>query len=160
MEEQNNEREAWVFEASELVPGFEISREACEQLIGLRYEHDMRYGLELVKLASHIDRLIRDDGRLCTIRTQGGGVQVLTDSAAARYNVDRFENAIDLMKRCKKRLDAVNVSRLDPDELRAYDRNRNHQGRTLAAVRAVVLEDMSLTNVRPKKPSMRKESSV
>lgn len=150
-----NEREAWTFDISDLVPGFEISREACEQMIGLRYEHDMRYGLELVKLASHIDRLIRDDGRLCTIRTQGGGVQVLTDSDAARYNADRFENAIDLMRRCKRRLDAVNVAKLDPDELRAYDRNRNRQAKTLAAVRSVVLEDMSLTPCRPSKPSMR-----
>ena len=154
MEEQDK-REAWVFDAADLVPGAELSRDECERLIGRRYWEDPRYGLELVKLASFIDRLIRDDGRLCTIRTVSGGIQILTHSEAARYNADRFESAIDLMRRCKRRLDAVDPAQLDADELRSYDRNRNRQGRTLAAIKTATMADMSLTPSRPSKPPMR-----
>lgn len=148
--------ERWQIDAEELLPGVEISREECERLLNCSYAEERRYGLELLKLAAYVDRVIRRSGRMLTITTRDGGIQVLTHAQAARYNAERFDNAQRLMRRCFRRLSAVDTGYLTEAELRQYDQARNCQSRTLAAMRAANMQaDMTPTPSQQTKPPMR-----
>lgn len=150
--------DTWQIDPNELVPGAEISREECERLLGCSYAEERRYGLELLKLAAYVDKAIKRSGRLLTITTRDGGIQVLTHAQASRYNAERFDAAQRLMRRCFRRLSAVDTGSLTESELRNYDRARNSQSRTLAAMRAVnMFDDVVLKATVSKQPPMRPE---
>ena len=100
-------------DVSHLVAGDTIEQSSCEEIIGFPRRTDMyRYQFLVMQLAEHIRRLLWKEGNRWTVITEDGAIRVLTHEEASKYNASRFDNAIQKMRRCNRRLVAVDTGKL------------------------------------------------
>lgn len=103
---------------SDVVPGSTIEESECERIIGIKRSEDMyRFQFALMQLGEYVGKLLWKDGKQYTVRTSNGCVEILSHEEASTYNASRFDLAISKMRRCHRRLIAVDAGQL-PDEKR------------------------------------------
>ena len=117
--------------------GGEVSAEICEEHIGTTYHDDPTgYSLALLKLMGEVRKYLRDKhGREITVRAVQNRLVILTDSEAAHYNPKRFADGLRLIRRAHRRLLAVDVSKLTPEERAKYGRDVEVQSARLSMIR-------------------------
>ena len=121
---------------SGLEPGSAVSQAVCEKAIGFARESD-KYGFQfaLLQLADHVQRLLWKADCRWTVTTRDGEILILTHEQASKYNAARFNGAMDKMRRCHKRLCAVDIASLS-DELRgSHDEAIARQSRILQGIK-------------------------
>ena len=140
-------------DASGLDCGDVIEQSRCENIIGIsRMVDAYSYQFSLMQLVEHIQRLLWADGKQHTVVSENGSVRILTHEEASKYNTARFEGAIAKMRRCHKRLIAVDSGKLS-DEARADHLNAIVKtSRTLVAIKSTraVIEVVGHVSTVPK----------
>lgn len=133
-------------------PGSRIDRENCEKILNIKRSEDA-YGYQfgLLQLCDFIQKQLWREGKRYTVTACEGEIQVLTDEQATDYNANHFELAIKKLRRCHRRLQAVDTSNLS-DEGRS-----NHQAATIRQSRIVsmlrsVPKKIDLQASEPTKP--------
>jgi hypothetical protein len=99
---------------SRLEAGDTIDQLQCEKIIGFeRASKISEFNFELMQLSDQIQtQLWKIDKRL-TVVCHKGSIRVLTHVEASHYNASRFDNAIKKMRKCHRRLSAVNTNGFD-----------------------------------------------
>lgn len=124
-------------DTTNLSPGDAITRGECETVIG--YTEDQRpkeYQFALLQLLGVVQKqLKKEHGRELTVRIVGGELHVLTDQEAAAYNPRRFEAGLRLARRAHRRLMAVNVRGLTPEDKAIFAKNVSNQAHKLSMLR-------------------------
>jgi len=125
-----------LIDAEALQPGDVIEPDEVERLIGINRESDpMGYQLGLLQLQNVVTRLLHKLGKIYTVTCDAKQINVLTHSEASRYNSGRFGSAMASMRRCHKRLVAVDVSKLEAIERESHDRAIVKQSRVLLGIK-------------------------
>lgn len=117
--------------------GYIFDREACELLIG--YSRDLKrydWQLELMKICDRIQKELWKAGKQLTVVTTKSEIHVLTHEQASEYNSTRFDNAIKKMRRCYKRLVAVNTANFTDTLLQSHEKSIVKQSRILQAIKS------------------------
>lgn len=117
--------------------GGEVSQELCEQHLGISYADDpTRYALALLGLLGEVRKYLKDKHhREITVRAVKCQLLILTDAEAARYNPKRFADGMRLIRRAHRRLLAVDVSKLTPEQRATYGRDVETQSARLSLLR-------------------------
>lgn len=117
--------------------GGEVSQQVCEEHIGMTYADDATgYSLGLLKLMDEVRRYMRDKHhREITVRAVKGQLLILTDGEAAKYNPKRFADGLRLIRRAHRRMLAIDVSKLTPEERVKYGRDLETQSARLTMLR-------------------------
>lgn len=117
--------------------GGEVSQDVCEEHIGLTYRDDPTgYCLALLKLMGEVRKYLKEKhGREITVRAVKLQLLILTDAEASHYNPKRFADGLRLIRRAHRRMLAVDVSKLTPEERAQYGRNVETQSARLAMLR-------------------------
>lgn len=98
----------FIIDVSDLGPGDSLQQSECERTIGFPMASDRyAYSFALMQLVDYVQKLLWKDGRQYTVISDGGTIRVLSHEEASKYNASRFENAIGKMRRCHRRLLAV-----------------------------------------------------
>jgi len=119
-------------DVSHVEAGDVIEKSVCEQVIGFPMEQDQyQFNFQLMQLADYVGKLLWKDGKKLTVVSRGGEVVVLTHEQASKYNDSRFELAAKKMRRCNKRLLAVNVSELPKEARESHTMSIIKQSRIL-----------------------------
>ena len=141
-------------EVDGIEPGTVIEQSTAEKIIEVRKVDDpMEYQFRLMQLSSEIERMLWRIGKQYTVRISGGDVQVLTHEEASRYNASRFENAIEKLKKCNRRLSAVDVGVLSKEAREDHGRSVIKQSHILAMVKAAK-RDLALGGQAASVPKM------
>lgn len=126
-----------MIEITQLAAGSIIEQSEIEAVTGTRRNSDpVKYQFLLMQLASQVGRELEKDGRTLTVATRDGAIHVLTHEEASKYNATKFDNAIGKMRRCHKRLLAVDITGFDAPTKENHDRNIIKTSRVLQAIRA------------------------
>ncbi len=120
----------------DLTKGSVISTELVEQMTGQKYGTP-HYDLAVMVLAQEIDQHLRRKDIIVTICSVKGAIHILTDEAAALYNVRQSELAVNKLSRAYGRNRAVERKNLGEIDRRVHVRNVDLQGRMLTEVRRV-----------------------
>jgi hypothetical protein len=119
-------------------PGTVLEMVDCERLFGYTREANAtRYQFDLMRLADWIHRELCKIERVLTVICDGSDVRVLTHQQASDYNVQHFANAIKKMRKCHKRLVAVDTRELDAAKIQIHDKSLVRQSRILQMIRGV-----------------------
>jgi len=120
-----------------LSPGDAITRGQCETVIGFTEDASPKdYQFALLQLLGVVQKqLKKEHGRELTVRIVGGELHVLTDQEAAAYNPKRFEAGLRLARRAHRRLMAVQVSGLTPEDKAIFAKNVGNQAYKLSMLR-------------------------
>jgi len=114
-----------------------IDQHVCESVIGYgRKGREYDFQFELMQLADQIARELWKDGKRFTVTVKDGSICVLTHEQASQYNQARFENAKGKMRRCHKRLVAVDTSKFTRDAAIEHMEAIAKQSRTLQMIRS------------------------
>lgn len=133
-------------DVSALQPGSVVEQSVCEKVIGFsRSSNQYEFQFNLMQLAEHISRLLWKDGRKWTVTTKDGTVCVLTHEQASKYNTQRFQNAIDKMRRCNRRLVAVEIAEIPKEHRAQHDEAIAKQSRILQGMRVRQSVELSET---------------
>lgn len=117
-------------------PGTSIEQSVCETIIGIKRESDAyQYNFLLMQLGDFIEKSLWKIGKQYTVRTTGGSVQILTHEEASKYNDSRFDLAIGKLRRCNRRLMAVDPGKLTPGARLDHGTAIIRQSRILALVK-------------------------
>lgn len=141
-------------DVSKLVAGCTVEQSTCEEIIGFPRRTDMyRYQFLVMQLAEHIRRLLWREGHRWTVITEDGAIRVLTHEEASKYNASRFDCAIQKMRRCNRRLIAVDAGKLPPDARYEHTEQVVRQSRILQGLKesAKDLDPIPATVVMPKR---------
>jgi hypothetical protein len=137
-----------------LEAGHTIEQSTCERVIGFRRDaNQYGYQFALLQLGDFIQRSLWKSGKCFTVRTSNGEVQILTHEEASKYNESRFDLAIDKMRRCNRRLTAVDVGQLSPEARSDHGSAIIRQSRMLQLL-GTVKRDIGLEAVTDKKPPL------
>ena len=122
-------------DVSDLSPGDIIEQSQCEAIIGFSRDSDKyEYQFAVMQLAEHVAHELRKGGKHFTVVTENGSVAVLTHEQASRYNAARFDGAIAKMRRCNRRLIAVNVGVLTVEAKADHLKNIQRQASVLQLI--------------------------
>lgn len=133
-------------------PGTTIEQSTVEQIIGIKRKgNEYAYQFALMQLGEFVQRSLWKIGKHYTVRTSGGEVQVLTHEEASKYNDSRFDLAIEKMRRCNRRLAAVDIGQLSKEAREDHGKALVKQSRILAMMKTAKRE-LTLTAEAPKKP--------
>lgn len=125
-------------DVSQVEPGTTIERSVCEQIVGVKRDEDAyAYQFLLMQLGDFIEKSLWKIGKQYTVRTTGGAVQILTNEEASKYNDSRFDLAIAKLRRCNKRLIAVDLSKLTPVARQDHATAAIRQSRILGMIKTV-----------------------
>lgn len=103
-------------DVSSLEAGDSIEQAQCEEIIGFNRTGKMyEFSFELMQLAEYVQSQLWKIGKELTVVSHKGSVRVLTHEEASEYNASRFDNAIKKMRKCHKRLVAVNTNGFDAE---------------------------------------------
>ena len=118
-------------------PGSVLEMHACEKLFGYsREDNPTKYQFDLMRLADYIHRELIKHDRVLTVICDGSDVRVLTHQQASDYNQQHFQNAIKKMRKCHRRLIAVNTAELDAARVIHHDKSIVRQSRILQMIRS------------------------
>ena len=119
-------------------PGTVLEMADCEKLFGYTRENNpTRYQFDLMRLADWIHKELCKFERILTVVCDGSDVRVLTHQQASDYNVQHFANAIKKMRKCHKRLAAVDTRELDAAKITIHDKSLVRQSRILQMIKTV-----------------------
>jgi len=119
-------------------PGSVLEMADCEKLFGYtREDNPTKYQFDLMRLADWIHRELCKLDRILTVVCDGSDVVVLTHQQASDYNVQHFANAIKKMRKCHKRLAAVDTRELDAAKIQIHDKSLVRQSRILQMIKTV-----------------------
>jgi hypothetical protein len=139
-------------EVDQLEVGTTIEQSVVERIVGIkRQDNEAAYQFLVMQLAEFISNALWKIGKQYTVRTSGGEVLVLTHEEASRYNDSRFDLAMEKMRRCNRRLMAVDVGQLSDEARRDHGRAMIRQSTILAMVKTAK-KSISLEAETPKKP--------
>jgi hypothetical protein len=88
-----------------------------------------------MQLAEFIQRSLWKIGKQFTVTTSAGQVNILTHEEASKYNESRFDLAISKMRRCNRRLNAVDIGSLSKDSRDEHGRAIIRQSRILSMLK-------------------------
>lgn len=116
--------------------GSVLSQADCEALFGFSYEiNPTVYQFKLMQLSDYVEKELAKLDRILTVVCDGQTVRVLTHEQASIYNQKHFDNAIRKMRRCNRRLQAVDIRELGPDRIKQHDGGIVRQSRILQAIK-------------------------
>jgi len=117
--------------------GGEIPQALCETHLTIRQqEQPERYALALLKLLQEVRKYLKTrHGREITVRAVKHGLLILDDREAAAYNPKRYADGLRIARRAHRRLMAVDVSKLTPEERTKHGRAVERQGAQLLMMR-------------------------
>lgn len=96
--------------------GDTITQDVCEGIVGIKRAIDpYNYNFQLMQLADHINRMLWKEEKRWTVVTSEGEILVLTHEQASQYNQRHFKAAMAKMRRCNRRMAAVDVAELDAE---------------------------------------------
>jgi hypothetical protein len=101
-------------------------------------------------LITHLKRI---HGRELTVRIVKGDLLILDDREAADYNPKRYAQGLRIARRAHRRLMAVDVSKLTPQEREQHTRAVCRQASALSSLRAKPAEVVVATD-RPVNPKI------
>jgi hypothetical protein len=107
-----------------------------EEITG-EVEGTQEYQLALLQLRQEIEHGLRFIGRPATIKTEGAGLRILTDSEAAIYNARHGDLARFKLFRAFRRNQAVDEANLSDPERQAHYRTLEVQGKYVQALRQI-----------------------
>ena len=124
-------------DVSNLSCGDVVEQSQCEQIIGFTRNEDM-YGFQfaVMQLSEHVQRLLWAGGKQFTVVTENGSIRVLTHEEASKYNAARFDGAIAKMRRCHKRLTAVDCGEFDSETKTNHMKSILKSSRILTAIKS------------------------
>ena len=93
------------------------------------------YQFALMQLVEHIQRLLWKDQKQYTVVSENGSIRVLTHEEASKYNAARFDGAISKMRRCHKRLTAVDCGQFDAETKDNHTKSILKSSRILTAIK-------------------------
>jgi len=119
-------------------PGSVLEMADCEKLFGYtREDNPTKYQFDLMRLADWIHRELCKLDHILTVVCDGSDVVVLTHQQASDYNMQHFANAIKKMRKCHKRLAAVDTRELDAAKIQIHDKSLVRQSRILQMIKTV-----------------------
>lgn len=128
-------------DVTNLEAGHIIDQADCEQIIGFeRAKRMYEYGFELMQLAEYVQSQLWKIGKQLTVVSHKGSIRVLTHVEASEYNASRFDNAIKKMRKCHKRLVAVNTNGFDRDSKNNHSMSLVKTSRILTAIKSTRTE--------------------
>ena len=105
-------------------------------MVGVTKQQDgLEFQFRLMQLADYIGKLLWKEGKKYTVCTRGSEVHVLTHEQASKYNDSRFNGAVAKMRKCNRRLIAVDVSKLSPEMRQQHDETIARQSRMIQALK-------------------------
>lgn len=123
-------------DVSGLKLGDTVSQSVCESLVGIERASDQyRYSFLLMQLADYINRLLLKDSKCWTVVTSEGEIQVLTNEQASQYNARHFKAAMAKMRRCNRRMAAVDLADLDAETRKIHCELLSKQVRILMGMK-------------------------
>lgn len=129
--------------------GTTVDQSECEKIIGIKRKgNEYAYQFQLMQLGEFIQRSLWKIGKHFTVTTSAGQVNILSHEEASKYNESRFDLAIAKMRRCNRRLNAVNVGELSKDSRDEHGRAIIRQSRILSMLKTA---NKDLTPEEPKK---------
>ena len=118
--------------------GTTVEQAECEKIIGVKRKgNEYAYQFALMQLGEFIQRSLWKIGKQFTVTTSSGQVNILTHEEASKYNESRFDLAISKMRRCNRRLNAVNVGELSKESRDEHVRAIIRQSRILSMLKTV-----------------------
>lgn len=137
--------------------GSVLSQSDCESLFEFSYEQNPTvYQFKLMQLSAYVEKELAKIGKILTVVCDQQTIRVLTHEEASAYNQRNFDNAIRKMRRCNRRLLAVDVRELGSDRVKSHDSGIVRQSRILQAIRSTARDITPETN-RPTRPVMFKK---
>jgi hypothetical protein len=123
--------------SGKLQPGQSITQAEIEAATGQHESTDPQaFALLLLRLRGDlITHLKRIHGRELTVRIIKGDLLILDDRQAADYNPKRYAQGLRIARRAHRRLMAVDVSKLTPEEREAHTKVVCKQASALSAIR-------------------------
>jgi hypothetical protein len=140
------------FEVEQIEPGTTVEQSTIEAVLGMKRQgNEYAYQFALMQFGEFVQRSLWRMGKHYTVRTSGGEVQVLTHEEASKYNDSRFDLAIEKMRRCNRRLIAVDVAELSAEARADHGAAMVRQSRILGLVKGVK-KCLELNTESPKRP--------
>jgi hypothetical protein len=103
-------------DVTDVEAGTTVDQSECERILGIKRKgNEYNYQFALMQLAEFIQRSLWKIGKQFTVTTSAGQVNILTHEEASKYNESRFDLAISKMRRCNRRLNAVDIGSLSKD---------------------------------------------
>lgn len=124
--------------SGKLQPGQSITQTEIEAATGqLETTDPQAFALLLLRLRGDlITHLKRIHGRELTVRIVKGDLLILDDRQAAAYNPKRYTQGLRIARRAHRRLMAVDVSKLTPQERDQHTQTVCRQASALSAIRS------------------------
>ena len=141
--------------SDKLQPGQSITQAEIESATGQMESTDPQaFALLLLRVRGDlITHLKRQHGRELTVRIVKGDLHILDDREAADYNPKRYAQGLRIARRAHRRLMAVDVSKLTPQEREQHTRTVCRQASALSSLRAKPQEAVVATD-RPVTPKI------
>lgn len=116
--------------------GTMVEQTECEKIIGMkRNGNEYAYQFALMQLGEFIQRSLWRIGKQFTVTTSSGQVNILSHEEASKYNESRFDLAISKMRRCNRKLNAVDVGALSKESRDEHGRAIIRQSRILSMLK-------------------------
>lgn len=113
--------------------GSVITREQVAEISGVPPD-DQRFGFAVLHLRQRIEQELAARGRVLTLKTEDGGIRVLTDGEASQYNAEAINKGIAKMYRAHVRNMHVDAGLLNEKERRTHERRLEVGGRYVQAI--------------------------
>ena len=119
-------------------PGKVIDRAECEKIVNVKkVENPYSYQFELLKLGKMLQRELWKVGKKYTVTTMDGEIQILGHADASDYNANRFDLALKAARAANRRMGAVDVSQLTPEQRKDHETGVVRQSRIISMLRTV-----------------------
>jgi hypothetical protein len=123
-------------DVTDVEAGTTVDLNECERVLGIKRKgNEYNYQFALMQLAEFIQRSLWKIGKQFTVTTSAGQVNILTHEEASKYNESRFDLAISKMRRCNRRLNAVDIGSLSKDSRDEHGRAIIRQSRILSMLK-------------------------
>ena len=125
-------------DVTEVEAGTTVDQSECERILKMnRKGNEYEYQFALMQLAELIQKSLWKIGKQFTVTTSAGAVNILTHEQASKYNESRFNLAISKMRRCNRRLNAVDVGSLSKESRNDHGNAIIRQSRILSMMKNV-----------------------
>ena len=125
-------------DVTEVEAGTTVDQSECERILKMnRKGNEYEYQFALMQLAEFIQKSLWKIGKQFTVTTSAGAVNILTHEQASKYNESRFNLAISKMRRCNRRLNAVDVGSLSKESRNDHGNAIIRQSRILSMMKNV-----------------------
>lgn len=123
-------------DVTEVEAGTTVDQSECERILKIsRKGNEYEYQFALMQLAEFIQKSLWKIGKQFTVTTSSGAVNILTHEEASKYNESRFDLAIAKMRRCNRRLNAVEIGELSKEARNDHGRAIIRQSRILSMLK-------------------------